>query len=72
MTNLREKTPFCQSLPRRRYGELLVSVMAGRLTISEVALTEREGLASHHLAEALAPELAALDRAARRLAEVTQ
>jgi len=35
-------------------------------------LTEAEGDAAHELAEALADELAALDRAARRLAEVTQ
>lgn len=58
--------------PSYRPGELLISVMAGRLIIQQVALTEAEGDAAHELAEALADELAALDRAARRLAEVTQ
>ncbi len=58
--------------PSYRDAALLVSVLPGRLVVSSVGLTEREGKASHDLAEVLAPELAALDRAARRLAEVTQ
>ncbi len=54
--------------PSYRHGEILISILPGRLIISEVALTESEGAASHELAERLRPELQALDRAARRLA----
>ena len=56
--------------PSYRDAALLVSVLPGRLVVSSVGLTERQGNASQDLAEALAPELAALDRAARRLAGV--
>jgi hypothetical protein len=60
-----------QSYPK--IGRLLITVVAtGETAIQALGLTETEGNASHELAERLAPELRALDKAARRLAEVAQ
>ncbi|HEY8743610.1 MAG TPA: hypothetical protein VIU62_10940 [Chloroflexota bacterium] len=55
---------------RPKVGRLIITIMAtGETAIQALGLTEREGDASHQLAERLRPELDALDQAARRLAE---
>lgn len=57
-------------IPESPAGRLLITVTAEGAIIHAAGLTEREGTASHTLAEHLAPQLAALDQAARKLAGV--
>ena len=57
-------------MPASPTGRLLITVTANGAIIHAAGLTEREGTASHALAEHLAPELHALDKAARKLAGV--
>jgi len=56
--------------PESPVGRLLITVTADGAIIHAAGLTEREGTASHALAEHLTPQLIALDQAARKLAGV--
>lgn len=68
MTNLAQKTPFCQSSPHRPPGELLVSITPGRaLVVQQIGDCECEGLASAALAERLRPQLDRLADAVKRV-----
>lgn len=63
-------TFLAATTPRREPG-LIVVVTPGQLIVQQVALSEAEGLAAQEMAKRLAPQLAALARAAERLGRET-